>query len=90
MDWGLFWGFLIVCLFKSKKYKWCLCNKFDLAKNPCFLSNYQVIYLVNSFNKLGFTLKLIEDIYIRGPLYIYAAQLLELYEYCREYNQRFE
>lgn len=78
---GFVLGFLIVCLFKSKKYKWCLWNKFDLAKNPCFLSNYQVVYLVNSFNKLGFTLKLIGDIYTREQLYIYAAQLLEFYEY---------
>lgn len=42
---------------------------------------YQVVYLVSSFNKLGFTLKLIGDIYTREQLYIYAAQLLEFYEY---------
>lgn len=78
---GFFFVFLIICLFKSKKYKGCLCNKFDLAKSLCFLSNYQVVYLVSSFNKLGFTLKLIGDIYTREQLYIYAAQLLEFYEY---------
>lgn len=68
-----FWSF--VCL-KVKSI-----NKFDLAKSLCFLSNYQVVYLVSSFNKLGFTLKLIGDIYTREQLYIYAAQLLEFYEY---------